>query len=103
MISEKYWRVPVTAFGIEYIVGLEIRPTDGHKIITTLRNILRYTVDYYVLHTFEKDNFYEQALEIESTIVSSFGARHYFIEVGKDDDHWVQLYYPSKLFQKDNQ
>lgn len=92
--TERYWRVPLTFDGVDYIVGVEIRDEDrSDTIVTDLQIILKLSANRCATPV-------AAAEWLSGEISSEFPGRFYFIEVGRDDEYWVQIFYPPTTLRK---
>lgn len=95
MGPEKYWRVVLNAEGFEYIIGVEIHPDDTESIIrANLKLLLISSAES--LERLRSNGYLVKAEYIMRRIHEEYPERRYFIEVGNNDDYWVQIYYPPK-------
>jgi hypothetical protein len=95
--SEKYWRVPCAHGKVEVILGLEIVDQDhqrwGAQLALQTMQAVMSKVD-------PTESYLDMANDLERLTREIWPERSYFIEVGCDDDFWVQIYYPSKLWER---
>ena len=96
---EKYWRV-VRSFGeVEFIAGVQIDPLDTPKIVNRIGHILS------IVNTKHEENpihydYHNSAMIIMTEIQRLWPDRYFFIEVGNENDFWVQIHYPETKFRK---
>lgn len=87
---EIYLRVVQIREGVEYIAGLEMRPDD---VMGTLRATLRVRMKNASIGIMP-GRWRDVAEAIEKTVVTHWPDRAYFIEVGNENDGWVQIFDP---------
>lgn len=87
---EAYVRTSVTWQGVEYIVGLALWPKERiGELVVRLRNLM----DQVHLSRSYAD-WYERAKTLEERLRREWPDRPFFIEVGNEADHWIQLFQP---------
>lgn len=90
---EAYVRTSVTWHGVEYIVGLALWPKEPiAELVVRLRNLMDQT---HLTRGF--DDWHGRAEHLEDLIKLNWPGRPYFIEVGSETEHWVQLFQPWDL------
>lgn len=95
---ERYWRVVYSSGPVDYILGLQMKNQDVPQyLVPYLRTLLSKAA---AANAYE---LYENAAEaILKAVKDNFKDedRYFFIEVGCDEDWWVQIYYPAPEFRK---
>lgn len=91
---EAYVRVVKKVDGFEVIAGLELRDDDDWLAMRlALSEEMSRAVEYTERYL-DRNDWAEYALVVETRISAHWPDRAYFIEVGKDDDSWIQLFQP---------
>lgn len=100
---EAYVRGVVTCGAIEVCAGIEYRAGDR---FVHLRNTVRTLVGFALLgilgsdrHTLDEDTI---SLSVEAAFRHRWPDRAYFVEVGNDDEGWIQIYQPFGVPRNDN-
>jgi hypothetical protein len=90
---EAYALVSIERAGIEYIAGLELRPSDN---FAELSDKLERAVAWPLMGAKESDEWDRLAYSVEKQLKYWWPDRAYLLEVGKEDK-WVQLFQPYGL------
>lgn len=87
---EAYLRIVLHVDGVEYIAGLELRPTDAFaELKTSLRARMKNTTT-----GLPAGRWLPIAEALERMVKKYWQDRAYFIEVGDEHTGWVQLFQP---------
>lgn len=88
---EAYARVVVERDNVDLIVGLEVRAAE---LAVEFYPVLERLVDEAVrdIPATEPDDVF--AVAVEEAVKSSWPDRAYFLEIGRDDHRWVQIFQP---------
>lgn len=87
---EVYLRVVLFREGVEYILGLELRPTDE---LGVLRAAMKRRI-HVATGNLLPGKWDDIAYAIEATTKKHWPDRAYFIEVGDERNGWVQVWDP---------
>lgn len=87
-MREIYLRVVMVREGVEYIAGLEMRPDD---VMGELKVKLKVRMKA-ACQGLMAGRWRDCAEAIEKSLITHWAGRAYFIEVGNENDGWVQVY-----------
>lgn len=98
-MTERYWRVnDSTLSRYDVTLGLQIANEDvSHAIIPTIKQEL-WAIVRDASHNL--DDFERVAYSVEQAVKTRWPGRYYFIEVGNENDYWVQVFHPMTEFRK---
>lgn len=92
---EGYWRVSQTFDGVEWVVAVEMRELDSAEhIVGTLKREMRE--EWVKVYQRGRRTI---ALQLAGMIERDWPERYYFVEVGNEEDYWVQIFYPPKMWE----
>jgi hypothetical protein len=95
---EGYWRVSQTFDGVEWIVAVEMRSLDdAEHIVKVLKRMM--LAEWAKTYTSGRK---ATAEALASALMREWDGRYFFTEVGNEEDYWVQIFYPPKMWQRNS-